>query len=109
MKFFIAVLLLMGTSVSGIKYAESEGPTKVDFGENDDDVLPRSDTEKDGWSNPLSWTDDATDDDTVITMVDGTLISSTYLKQLIAARNKMKHHKSPSPPGQVRAPNIRRR
>ena len=34
-------------------YFEAEGPTKVDFGENDDLVVPRSDHQTIGWTNPL--------------------------------------------------------
>ena len=80
MKFNIAVAaLLFATQVSGLEYAEAEGPTKVDLGENDDDVLHREDTEKSGWVNPLGWMDDGADDEVVVTMVDGSLISTKQL------------------------------
>jgi hypothetical protein len=54
-----------------LAYAESEGPTKVDLGDSDYAVVNR---EKDiangkkasGWTNPLGWTDDGTDDDTIL-------------------------------------------
>jgi len=71
----LAVLALLGTSQAiNLKYSESEGPTKVDFGEDDEDVTSR---EKDneystggakfhGWTNPLAWADEGADDDKVI-------------------------------------------
>lgn len=57
-----------------LQYEESEGPTKVDFGDADMHVINR---EKDndyeigkakvhGWTNPLGWRDDGTDDERVI-------------------------------------------
>ena len=57
--------------VSFLQYAESEGPTKVDLGDSDYAVVYR---EKDiangkkfsGWTNPLGWTDDGTDDEVVL-------------------------------------------
>lgn len=77
MKLNIAVAaLLYATQVQAVEYAESWWGTKVDLGENDDDVLFRADTEKNGWSNPLSWTDDGADDEVVVTMVDGSLVST---------------------------------
>lgn len=48
-----------------MRYENSEGPTMPDNGENDMGVLGREDDdskEAHGWSNPLSWTDDGTDD-----------------------------------------------
>ena len=55
----------------GGKYAVSEGPTKVDFGEADHNVLPRefdvgNGKKFHGWTNPLSWTDNGEDDSVVI-------------------------------------------
>lgn len=49
-----------------LQYAESEGPTKADNGQNDDLVLNRADWGAIGWSNPLSWKDDGSDDDLVV-------------------------------------------
>ena len=54
-----------------IRYEESEGPTKADNGENDDWVTRREQDVKNGekesgWTNPLGWSDDGDDDDTVI-------------------------------------------
>jgi len=54
-----------------MKYDEAEGPTKVDFGDSDHTVVER---EKDiengkkegGWTNPLGWTDDGADDESVL-------------------------------------------
>ena len=48
------------------RYAVSEGPTKVDFGENDDVVLPRTPEEKSKWVNPLSVMDTGHDDESVV-------------------------------------------
>jgi len=59
-----------------IAYEESEGPTKVDFGDADMHVLGRDRDGPDylekmgpkfhGWTNPLSWTDGGDDDEKVI-------------------------------------------
>ena len=49
-----------------IRYAVSEGPTKVDLGEADDTVLPRELDDKGKWSNPLTWTDDGEDDEVIL-------------------------------------------
>ena len=56
---------------SVMRYEESEGPTKADNGENDDWVTRREQDVKNGekesgWTNPLGWSDDGDDDDTVI-------------------------------------------
>lgn len=53
------------------QYDESEGPTKADNGELDEVVVYRESDVKNGekfsgWTNPLSWTDDGTADDTVV-------------------------------------------
>ena len=63
MRGIIAALAL----VHGIhvKYDESEGPTKPDFGDSDYTVVFRQDPE---WKNPLAWTDDGLDDDTILNM-----------------------------------------
>ena len=74
----LAVLALIGTtSAVRVKYTEAEGPTKVDFGEDDEDVTMREkDNDYDiggakfhGWTNPLAWTDSGADDDKVITQL----------------------------------------
>lgn len=54
-----------------IRYEESEGPTKTDNGENDDWVTRREQDVKNGekesgWTNPLGWSDEGDDDDTVL-------------------------------------------
>ena len=54
-----------------IKYDESEGPTKADFGDSDPSVILREHDIKNGekasgWTNPLGWADDGTDDEVVI-------------------------------------------
>ena len=65
MKYIVLAL------ASAIKYDVSEGPTKADFGEADDQVARRSLDDAGNWSNPLSWHDDGTDDEVVLTMLDG--------------------------------------
>jgi len=65
------VNLLQTKTKLGGKYAVSEGPTKVDFGEADNNVVPREFDVKNGakfhgWTNPLSWTDNGEDDSVVI-------------------------------------------
>ena len=92
MKFNIALAaLLFAGEVTCSKYAESEGPTKVDLGENDNERLFRADTTKNGWENPLSWTDDGDNDEVVVTMVDGSLISTQALRKKMHHMKK-KHH-----------------
>ena len=54
-----------------MQYAESEGPTKVDLGELDQVVVPRESDignglKYHGWTNPLSWADDGSDDQSVL-------------------------------------------
>lgn len=57
-----------------LQYEESEGPTKADLGENDNVSIERE-ADNDymkgkakfhGWTNPLGWRDDGTDDETVM-------------------------------------------
>ena len=72
MKYTLAILVLLGV-VSA--YDESEGPTKADNGENDPSVVSReadiaNGKKKSGWTNPLGWTDDGTDDDTVLAAIE---------------------------------------
>ena len=60
------MLLVVGLVRSlHLSYEESEGPTKVDFGEHDPDVLYQEDPD---WVNPLSLTDDGSDDDDVLNL-----------------------------------------
>ena len=67
MKYFaIAALLAVAQA-----YDEAEGPTKEDNGEADPSVVYReSDIANgkkfSGWTNPLSWSDEGADDDTVV-------------------------------------------
>ena len=56
---------------SKLRYDESEGPTKADNGENDPVVVWRESDIANGkkfhgWTNPLGWTDDGADDETVL-------------------------------------------
>merc|ERR1719152_677617 len=77
---FITLAALAVVSVSAVRYKDSEGPTKVYFGENDDPVLQRADDSSDPddakWKkdNPLDWGWDSGDaDETVLTMLDGSI------------------------------------
>merc|ERR1712032_279299 len=77
MKFIaLAALSLLG-QVSAVRFPSSEGPTKVDLGEDDPKVVGRADDDPEAtkWhkENPLGWTDDGDDDGVVLTMVDGSL------------------------------------
>lgn len=60
--------------VTLLQYEEAEGPTKADNGENDNVVIGReadlnNKKEKEsGWTNPLGWTDDGSDDDLILNM-----------------------------------------
>ena len=49
-----------------VQYEESEGPTKADNGQNDNLILNRAAWGAIGWTNPLSWKDDGSDDDLVV-------------------------------------------
>jgi len=60
-----------------VQFEDSEGPTKVDFGENDDhstlyrewdnpEYLAEMKPKFSGWTNPLSWTDNGVDDGSVL-------------------------------------------
>ena len=76
MKFIYtsAVIALFGqASAINLKYAESEGPTKADYGEADESVVGRdvtNDQALDGkWVNPNSVHDDGADDDWVVVQV----------------------------------------
>ena len=72
-------LLLNNAQALRLAYDESEGPTKVDFGDADMHILGRDkDTDAylskmapkfHGWSNPLSWTDDGEDDGSILAQV----------------------------------------
>ena len=67
MKYIVLAL------ASAIRYDVSEGPTKVDFGEADDQVARRTLDDGGHWSNPLSWHDNGDDDEVVLTMLNGQL------------------------------------
>ena len=58
MKYFNYFAIIALTSA----YDKAEGPTKVDYGEADETVLPRADVSATGWVNPLSVTDDGKND-----------------------------------------------
>ena len=70
----IATLALLQVSAIQLRYDVSEGPTKADNGENDHQVIA-ADTKwlKDNWTNPLDWKDNGDGDETVLTMLDGSL------------------------------------
>merc|ERR1719313_3188203 len=90
MKFAtLAALALVGRATA-MRFDTAEGPTKVDFGENDDGVVSRADDDGTAaWQkpNPLSWTDGGDDDHVVLTMVDGSLRSTAKAKH-----HHRKHH-----------------
>ena len=70
MKYICLLALLSYTSAIKITYADSEGPTKVDNGENDEDVMPREGIQA-KVGNPLYWKDSGDMDDTVVLQTDG--------------------------------------
>lgn len=68
---YAVIALISATSA----YNESEGPTKADNGDSDFSVVYRESDIKNGekfsgWTNPLGWTDNGADDDTVVTQLD---------------------------------------
>ena len=71
---FAVTLLLANSNAIKLRYPESEGPTKTDYGDSDSTVLYReadrsvAGDKPSGWTNPLSWRDDGTDDDQVVNM-----------------------------------------
>ena len=80
MKFALLAAIALIGQTSAIRYEESEGPTKVDLGEDDPNVVGRADDSSDPkvlskWKkdNPLEWQDEGDADETVLTMTDGSL------------------------------------
>ena len=75
MKNTLAVMALLSIARAA-KYAESEGPTKVDFGEDDNTAIKletdNADTQSKfhGWTNPLGWTDGGDNDESVLVNYD---------------------------------------
>ena len=81
-----SILLLVGANafkleqnqkqriLSNLRFEESEGPTKADLGEDDENIVPRMkdlgplDEKENGWINPLSIADDGMGDDLVVDM-----------------------------------------
>lgn len=61
-------------SHAGVRYEDSEGPTKVDFGDGDEYMIDREadlnvhKEKSSGWTNPLSWEDDGMDDDSILNL-----------------------------------------
>ena len=83
MKYIIslATFALLGQAIKlETIYADSEGPTQVDFGEDDDGVVPREEEadKNSKWKNPIGRTDDGDSDDQVILQTfmqtDGTMM-----------------------------------
>ena len=66
MKYISLAVLALIANVQAVKYAVSEGPTKADNGEADEDVLPRELDAKGKWTNPLSLSDEGDDDESVL-------------------------------------------
>ena len=74
------------SQASAIEYDASEGPTKADYGEHDDEAtVIREDRSKNGWVNPLSLTDDGADDEmfakraAILRMPMGTIITKMMM------------------------------
>ena len=63
MKFVLAALLGYTAAIK-LQYDQAEGPTKVDLGENDEDMLPRNGLAS--WGNPLQWKDGGDGDESVV-------------------------------------------
>ena len=62
MKFALIAALALVSQAVNVKYEESEGPTKVDLGEDDPKIMDRADDSTDPkvinkWQkeNPLTW------------------------------------------------------
>ena len=73
MKYTALCMLLASVSAINLRYDESEGPTKADNGEAEETVVYReadiaNGKKESGWTNPLGWTDDGTDDEFVVNM-----------------------------------------
>jgi len=83
MKYISLIALIGYTAAIKIGYAESEGPTKADNGENDEDVMPREGIEA-KVGNPLYWKDTGDMDDTVVLQTDG--------QAMVLKRTKKHHH-----------------
>ena len=85
MKFALIATLALAAQAVNVKYDESEGPTKVDLGEDDLKIMDRADDNSDPkvgkWQkeNPLTWQDGGDADETVLTMLDGTLKHHTVI------------------------------
>lgn len=77
MRKFVLAALLGATSAVKLQYADSEGPTKVDLGENDEDMLPRNGLAS--WGNPLQWKDAGDDDDSVVLQLSNGQTQTVYL------------------------------
>ena len=74
MKFIYSVAAIGLAQAVSLDYATAEGPTKVDYGEADETVLPRADRATSGWVNPLSVTDNGANDDWVVVQVGETAL-----------------------------------
>ena len=73
MKYISVATLALISNTKAVKltYDESEGPTKVDFGDSDHSVVLREGDIKNGekasgWTNPLGWADDGDNDESVL-------------------------------------------
>jgi hypothetical protein len=67
------------TSAIKLEYDTSEGPTKVDLGENDEDMLPRNGLAS--WGNPLQWKDAGDDDGSVVLQLSNGSSQRVYLSE----------------------------
>ena len=72
MKATLGVFLLVSAQAHRLRYDEAEGPTKVDFGDSEPNILAREadinekSEKQSGWTNPLSWADSGDDDDKIL-------------------------------------------
>jgi hypothetical protein len=78
MKIVLAALLGF-TSAIKLQYEVSEGPTKADLGENDEDMLPRNGLAS--WGNPLQWKDAGDDDESVVLQLTNGSSQRVYMEE----------------------------
>ena len=74
MKYTAICMLLASVSAINIRYDQSEGPTKADNGEVEETVVYReadiaNGVKASGWTNPLGWSDNGEDDDSVVLQI----------------------------------------
>ena len=77
MKFATLAAMALVSQVAAVHYKDSEGPTKVDLGEDDPEIMGRADDSSDPkvinkWQkeNPLEWQDGGDADESVLTQLE---------------------------------------